>query len=43
MRFLTRILESIRAAFRPTPEPVNFAAINRNWPAVTTRGRWVAA
>ena len=43
MNFLRDLFESIRAALSPTPEPVNFAAINRHWPTVTTRGRWVAA
>ena len=43
MCFLTRIFQSIREALCPTPESVNFATINRNWPTSTTRGRWVAA
>lgn len=42
MNFLRDLFQSIREAFRPAPEP-NFAVINRHWPAVTTRGRWVAA
>ena len=42
MNFLRDLFQSIREALCPTPEPVNFAAMNRNWPDVS-RSRWVAS
>jgi len=43
MNFFTRLFESIREAFRPTPEPDWAAIADRgHWPTDVPRGRWVA-
>jgi hypothetical protein len=42
MCFLTRLFQSIREAFRPIPGEPDWATLNRHWPTVTTRSRWVA-
>jgi hypothetical protein len=44
MRFLNSLVQLLRDALRPTPEPVDFAAIadRGHWPSNAVRGRWLA-